>query len=165
MAMRIHSWRTWTCICLGMVGVSFSIVRAAPSARDVNNLFCRGATSQTLKAARVGPPIRGVALALQRKQVAPGQVIRARLVNVGEHRATYGPPHRIEHWAEGRWSLDPSSPRGPWHKVFWLLRPTQAGRCFQFAIPSEQAVGVYRFVVPAETDKGRAARTAIFHVD
>jgi hypothetical protein len=146
-----------------LLAVALSWIQA-PSAVADQNPFCAKTTSEQVRAATTGPAVGGVSVALQRKRVAPGQVIRARLVNFGENRAIYGPQYRIERYVGGKWIVDPASPRGPWHKVFWLLTPDAAGRCFQFSIPVGQPPGTYRFVIPVKTDKGRSGRTAVFRV-
>src|SRR5262245_38173825 len=127
--------------------------------------FCSGSSAEQVKAGVVGAPIHGISVALQAKHLESGENLHARLLNRGEDRAKYGPQYRIERYAGSRWSVDPAGPHGPWHKVFWILPPNKAGRCFHYTIPTDQPEGVYRLVVPVTTDFGRSGRIALFRVE
>jgi hypothetical protein len=121
-------------------------------------------TANSVDAAAIGPQIKGISVALQAKQIAPGQSLYARPLNQGESWANYGPVYRIERYSGSGWTIDPSSPDGPWIRKSWSLAPERAGRCFGFGVPSDQPTGLYRFVIPVTVDGIRAARTAVFNI-
>ena len=127
-------------------------------------VFCRGSSVEQIGRGVAGPSVHGISVALQAKHLEPGQDLYARLLNRGTSRATYGPQHRIERYVNDQWTVDPASPHGPWLKVFWLLSPDRAGRCFHYVIPGDQSAGLYRFVIPVKTDYGRSGRSVTFRV-
>src|SRR5215218_3189002 len=91
--------------------------------------YCGDSTADLVKYATVGKSIQGVLLALERKQVNPGETIFARLVNRGKNLASYGQYHRIERYVGGEWISDPAGPHGPWTRKLWGLGPGRSGRC------------------------------------
>lgn len=142
-----------------------TVTGQAPDASAKQPNFCKGSSVDVLRAGVIGPSVAGISVALYARRVEPGQSLYARLINRGEDRATYGPQHRIERYSDSQWMVDPASPHGPWHKIFWLLPPDAAGRCFQFAVPVDQPAGIYKFVIPVKGDRGRSGRTALFRVE
>lgn len=144
--------------------ISLMFAGGASDALAEKPRFCRGTNIAAIKPGARGPLVHGISASLQSKRLEPGENLYARLINYGASRATYGPQHRIERYTDSQWTIDPASPHGPWHKVFWLLPSEKAGRCFRYMVPVDQPTGIYRFVIPVKTDRGRSGRTVVFRV-
>lgn len=110
--------------------------------------FCRAMSAEEVPTAVRGPMVKGVALGLNAGVRAPGQVLYARVLNEGEIRIQHSQVFRIERYVNSHWTIDASSPKGPWPAKLGSIRPGGAGGCFEFAVPQAQAGGRYRFVKP-----------------
>ncbi|HEY8502048.1 MAG TPA: immunoglobulin-like domain-containing protein, partial [Solirubrobacterales bacterium] len=108
--------------------------------------FCRPMSAEDVPKAVRGPVAKGIALGLNAEVRAPGQTLYARLLNEGKGRVHYPPMFRIERYVNSQWTVDPSSPKGPWHANLDLLAPGRAGKCSEFEVPQGQADGRYRIV-------------------
>ena len=108
----------------------------------------------------------GVLLLLSNGESSRGRSIYARPANFSRRLAGYGAEFRIEKRKDGRWTQDPASPDGPWPRWLGRLSSGDAGRCYRFDIPSEEASGLYRFSTHLYVALGKAPvfRVATFRV-
>lgn len=153
------AWKLPLCAAVLVALVSLNV----PGASASRPQFCKGVSAAGFKPAANGSAVQGVSLALHTKRLSPGDTQYGRLMNRGKVSASYGPRFRIERYVDSQWVEDPSSPKGPWRRILFLLPSHSVGRCSQFEIPADGS-GKYRFVIPAKVDGERIELATTFHV-
>lgn len=154
---------TYVKACGGAVVVFVLLLASAmPSDSRSAASFCKTKDLLRVEVRATGPRTQDVALAMKSEVLQPGETASARLFNRGEARAGYGVGLRIERLAQGRWSLDPASPKGPWPKKLGRLDPGGLSTCFRFTVPNSQPGGRYRFTVSVHLNRKATHRSALF---
>lgn len=159
---RAGSW-IWAAMFSILLCMLASLVLGGPEANASKPGFCNEVSATGFIAGARGPAVQKVSLGLRTKRLSPGDTQYGRLINRGTASASYGPPYRIERYVESQWVEEPSSPRGPWRRILFLLPSHSVGRCFRFEIPAG-ASGAYRFVIPAKVDGVRTELRTVFQV-
>ncbi len=95
---------------------------------------------------RVVEPSSGVRLRLDGTAFHAGEIVYARVENLGTEQVAYGVPYAIEAFDGSSWSTAPESPKGPWILPLLYSAPGYSGTCSGFLIPAEMPAGRYRFV-------------------
>jgi hypothetical protein len=141
------------CVCLAIeAGPAFTEAHARERSRGDTGptAYCGQPT--------LGPKrFKGVRLALQDRVVVGGDVVYARIENLGTVPIRYTAPFRIERLVEGTWALDPSSPSGPWPRYLGVVTPGSASRCSGFRVSAEIAPGRYRIAKTVSEGTGSDA--------
>jgi hypothetical protein len=143
---------SWS-MAMGSIDGDISFAASSPS-------FCQGASAKDVDPNLVSSQ-DGVSLAVSRKRVDAGAAIYARLVNFSSKSAGYGREFVIQRYGSSGWSIDPSSPEGPWPRSLSKLPMGAAGRCFKFQVPMEQPEGRYRFSTKIFLESGASARRSV----
>jgi hypothetical protein len=94
---------------------------------------------------RVVKPTVAVSLGLSGAAFSPGETAYMRVENLGTETVRSGPEFVLERLVDGRWTIDPDSPKDIWRKSMQVLFAGEGGRCQEFQIPVSQAAGQYRF--------------------
>lgn len=128
------------------LGGAFGLVDGdANGSAQVLPSFCREEVAEDVRPSPASSHT-GVLLGANKRYVEGGEFIYARLLNFGSKIAGYGWEFLIERHTVSGWTLDPSSPKGPWIKKLGLLKPGAASLlCYKFQIPKGQPKGRYRF--------------------
>lgn len=127
--------------------------------------FCElSSASEVLKRVGESPPARGIKLVVNKEEVEPGGVVKARLLNFDEEVGTYGAEFKIERYGSTGWETDPSSPAGPWPRYLGKLRSGGGGRCYSFSVPADQNRGRYRFATKVRIVSNQLGKTSEFRV-
>jgi hypothetical protein len=167
-------WKAGSCLVgsgvLGLLALLFAICGLAAGPEDTAARIQSGSFCELPSAAEVSkrlgeaPPPRGIKLVVNKEEVRPGDVVKARLLNFDEKVNTYGAEFKIQRYGSMSWRTDPSSPAGPWPRYLGKLRPGEAGRCYSFSVPADQDSGRYRFFTKVRSGSKQQGKTSEFGV-
>lgn len=157
--------KTTIAVSLSALALSSGLAAAGSAGRSTAGIprFCK--EQQAKDALPTSPLQRGLRLAVSREGIQPGELVYARLLNFSDTTFGYGREFRIERYGSSGWTLDPSSPDGPFVRSLRKLPAENAGRCYGFRVPLAQANGRYRFSTKVFQRPGVSTRrTAEFTV-
>lgn len=159
--LQHRSKRVKECVVGTLLSVALICGSAQAADRPAENAsFCR-------KRVKVNTAGFGARLRVSRTIYAPGAQAEFRIDNMGSVAISLiGEPFVLEHFENGMWLKDPSSPKAFTRIRLGALGSGRSGFCRTFEIPVEQPEGTYRFrkSVGVEGIQGRRALSAVFKV-
>ena len=162
-----RAWKTIGLLTLLSLGLTVVVGSSGPIAHAAQGGagFCQiDDPSKLAKRAGTQSPRDGIQLLANHREVAGGEVISARLVNVSDAIVLYGAEFRIQRYRGGMWRIDPSSPDGPWPRSAKKLKPGETGACYRYIVPEGQPAGRYRFLTMVSRGSREYPQVAKFDV-
>ncbi|HYQ78802.1 MAG TPA: immunoglobulin-like domain-containing protein [Solirubrobacterales bacterium] len=112
---------------------------------------------------RVLAPQFEAQISFDKPSYAPGETLLPCLENLGSETISYGAPYRIEREVNGSWEKVLPQGEGIWTLIGYSNTPGTAATHWSVTLPSDLAVGNYRFVVDAEVTGSASAQPAPGH--